>query len=81
MKQYRSEKAGQAILQSYDQLLKQWQIPLEEADPFQILGGKEALLRHRMHAIWYPRAGHGLNHELAQEINLKIQQYFLDEHI
>lgn len=43
-----------------------------EKDPFQILGGKEALLSYHMNAIFYPDAGHGLNHELAQEINQKI---------
>ena len=43
-----------------------------EEDPFQILGGKDALLSYNMNAVFYPDAGHGLNHELAQEINQKI---------
>lgn len=50
-----------------------------EEDPFQKLGGKEALLKHRMRVIWYPRAGHGLNHELAEQVNLKMLEYFLSE--
>ncbi len=48
-----------------------------EEDPFQKLGGKEALLRNNMHAIWYPNAGHGLNHELAEQVNQKMLEYFL----
>ena len=43
-----------------------------EEDPFQKLGGKEALLSYHMKAVFYPDAGHGLNHELAEEINQKI---------
>ena len=43
-----------------------------EEDPFQKLGGKEALLSYHMNAVFYPDAGHGLNHELAEEINQKI---------
>lgn len=43
-----------------------------EEDPFQKLGGKEALQAYRMNAVFYPDAGHGLNHELAEEINQKI---------
>ncbi len=43
-----------------------------EEDPFQILGGKDALLSYNMNAVFYPGAGHGLNHELAQEITQKI---------
>jgi len=47
-----------------------------EEDPFQKLGGKEALLKHRMNAIWYPNAGYGLNHELAEQVNKKMLEYF-----
>lgn len=43
-----------------------------EEDPFQKLGGKEALLSYHMNTVFYPDAGHGLNHELAEEINQKI---------
>ena len=43
-----------------------------EEDPFQKLGGKEALQAYLMNAVFYPDAGHGLNHELAEEINQKI---------
>ena len=43
-----------------------------EEDPFQKLGGREALLENRMNVFFYPDAGHGLNHELSDEINRKI---------
>ena len=43
-----------------------------EEDPFQKIGGKDALLSYHMNAVFYPDAGHGLNHELAEEINQKI---------
>lgn len=43
-----------------------------DEDPFQKLGGKAALQSYRMKAVFYPEAGHGLNHELAEEINQKI---------
>ena len=41
-------------------------------DPFEKIGGKEVLLQNRMNAVFYDGAGHGLNHELAGEINRKI---------
>ncbi len=40
-----------------------------EADPFAKLGGKEALIQHRMNARFFKGAGHGINHEIAEEIN------------
>lgn len=40
-----------------------------EEDPFQKIGGKEALIAQHMNAHFYAGAGHGLNHELAEEIN------------
>ncbi len=43
-----------------------------DEDPFQKLGGKAALQAYHMKAVFYPDAGHGLNHELAEEINQKI---------
>lgn len=43
-----------------------------EEDPFEKLGGKAALIENRMTAVFYPDAGHGLNHELADEINAKL---------
>ena len=47
-------------------------------DPFEKIGGKEVLLRNRMNAVFYDGAGHGLNHELAGEINRKIISILLD---
>ncbi len=40
-----------------------------EMDPFQMLGGKQDLLNCQMNVRFYEDAGHGLNHELADEIN------------
>lgn len=50
-----------------------------EKDPFQIRGGKKKLLDYQLPALFYPDAGHGLNHELAEKINQKITEYFLNE--
>ncbi len=47
-------------------------------DPFEKLGGKDALLKNQMDAVFYDHAGHGLNHELSEEINQKIVSIFLD---
>ena len=43
-----------------------------EEDPFQKLGGKEILLQNHMETFFYKDAGHGLNHELSEEINKKM---------
>ncbi|MDR0897803.1 MAG: alpha/beta hydrolase [Oscillospiraceae bacterium] len=40
-----------------------------EADPFAKLGGQALLLRYKMHARFFPDVGHGINHEIADEIN------------
>lgn len=45
-------------------------------DPFEKLGGADAIQKNRMHAIFYENAGHGLNHERAEEINAKIVEIF-----
>lgn len=50
-----------------------------EEDPFEQLGGKEAILNHRMNAQFYPHAGHGLNHECAEEINQRIIEILEDK--
>ena len=47
-------------------------------DPFEKLGGREILLKNHMNAVFYDGASHGLNHELAEEINRKIISVFLD---
>ena len=41
-------------------------------DPFEKLGGEDALRRNHMKVTFYENAGHGLNHERAEEINAKI---------
>ena len=41
-------------------------------DPFERLGGRYVLERYHMNAVFYEKAGHGLNHELADEINQKM---------
>ena len=40
-----------------------------EADPFMALGGKDALLQCEMNAQFFPDTGHGINHEIPDEIN------------
>ena len=41
-------------------------------DPFERIGGREALDKNHMNAVFYEKAGHGLNHERAAEINRKM---------
>lgn len=41
-------------------------------DSFEKLGGEDALRRNHMKVTFYENAGHGLNHERAEEINAKI---------
>ncbi len=48
-----------------------------DVDPFMTLGGKDALLRLGMNAKFYPNAGHGLNHELPEEINKALVEWFV----
>jgi len=48
-----------------------------EDDPFAKLGGKDALLKNRMNVKFFPEVGHGINHEIAKEINRIIIEYFL----
>ena len=45
-----------------------------EEDPFEKIGGKALLQQYHMNATFYEGAGHGLNHELADEINQKIME-------
>ena len=47
-------------------------------DPFEKLGGRYVLEKNHMNAVFYEKAGHGLNHELADEINRKIVSVFLE---
>lgn len=46
-------------------------------DPFMVLGGKTALLQYKMNVQFFPDVGHGLNHEIAEEINQLLIDYFL----
>lgn len=41
-------------------------------DPFEKLGGADALRGNHMKVTFYENAGHGLNHERSEEINAKI---------
>jgi pimeloyl-ACP methyl ester carboxylesterase len=49
-----------------------------DADPFAAMGGKELLIRHKMNARFFPNVGHGINHEIADEINGIIVGYLLN---
>ena len=48
-----------------------------EADPFMKLGGKTALVEMGMNVEFYEEAGHGLNQELADQINERLIQLLL----
>ena len=41
-------------------------------DPFEKLGGAEILRENSMNVTFYENAGHGLNHERAEEINIRM---------
>ena len=45
-------------------------------DPFEKIGGREVLEQNHMNAVFYENAGHGLNHERAEEINRKMISVF-----
>lgn len=48
-----------------------------EDDPFAQRGGKQALLQYNMNAQFFPQVGHGINHEIAEEVNQLIISYLL----
>jgi len=50
-----------------------------DADPFAIMGGKDALVKHKMKALFFPEVGHGLNHEIADAVNRIIVEYFTNQ--
>lgn len=45
-------------------------------DPFEKMGGATILQENSMQVTFYENAGHGLNHEKAEEINAKIVDIF-----
>ncbi len=45
-------------------------------DPFEKLGGADAIRENHMCVTFYENAGHGLNHEKADEINRKMVEIF-----
>jgi len=49
-----------------------------EDDPFANLGGKDVLIKNRMNAKFFPGVGHGINHEIANEINRIMIEYLLN---
>lgn len=49
-----------------------------DKDPFSILGGKDALIKYKMNARFFPGVGHGINHEIPDEINKILKEYFID---
>lgn len=50
-----------------------------EADPFMILGGKAMLQKYHMNAKFYDEVGHGINHEIPEEINSVMIEYFKEK--
>ena len=47
-----------------------------DADPFSKLGGKAMLEKYHMNAMFFKDVGHGINHEIADEINREMIKYF-----
>ena len=47
-----------------------------EADPFSIHGGKSALIKHQMNTRFFDEVGHGINHEIEDEINAILIGHF-----
>jgi pimeloyl-ACP methyl ester carboxylesterase len=47
-----------------------------EKDPFMTIGGKKVLKDFNMNVVWINDAGHGVNHEAANEVNFAITNYF-----
>lgn len=45
-------------------------------DPFEKLGGRKVLEQNHMNVVFYEKAGHGLNHERAEEIDRKMISIF-----
>ncbi|MBC8015820.1 MAG: hypothetical protein H7X79_08760 [Sporomusaceae bacterium] len=48
-----------------------------ESDPFMKLGGKEKLKTYNMQTKFFNKVGHGINHEIADEINSILKDYFI----
>jgi pimeloyl-ACP methyl ester carboxylesterase len=48
-----------------------------EDDPFAKLGGIDALLKNKMNVQFFSEVGHGINHEISNEINQILIDYFL----
>jgi len=49
-----------------------------EADPFARLGGKACLEDQGMNARFFPEVGHGINHEISEEINRILVEWLLE---
>lgn len=47
-----------------------------ESDPFAVLGGKDILEKYNMNVKFFKDVGHGINHEIPDEINYIITSYF-----
>lgn len=52
---------------------------LGEQDPFAIMGGQALLRQYGMSARYFPNAGHGINHEIADAINDELIAYFSEK--
>jgi len=46
-----------------------------EEDPFAKLGGKKSIMENKMNVKFFSEVGHGLNHEIAEEINRLIPEF------
>ena len=50
-----------------------------EDDPFMVLGGKADLIQYAMNTQFFPGVGHGINHEIANEINQLLTDFLLTD--
>jgi len=49
-----------------------------DADPFAQMGGRRLLTQNNMNTRFFPDVGHGINHEIADEVNRIIPEFLLD---
>ncbi|MCL2052589.1 MAG: alpha/beta hydrolase [Lachnospiraceae bacterium] len=52
---------------------------LGEADPFVEKGGQDIFIQSGLKALFFPDVGHGINHEIADEVNAIFLDFLLPE--
>ena len=62
--------------EAIDQLRDRTLYLMGSQDPFATMGGRAMLEKHRMKARFFDGVGHGINHEIATEINAILIDFF-----